>query len=133
MEMMRQMMRLVVTDGTGSKAQANGYRVGGKTGSAEKAQGRGYNKKSLISSFAGIFPVDNPQYVVIAVMDEPKGTKETWGYATAGWTAAPIVGKVVSEIGPLLNVPARYDETLEATRRNLRINTEEGGRRLASF
>jgi len=101
---MRQLLRLIVTDGTGRKADADGLRVGGKTGTAEKPSAGGYAKRSLVSTFAAAFPMDAPRYVVIAMLDEPKGTAETGGYATAGMVSAPIVRKVVSRIGPLLGV-----------------------------
>jgi len=101
---MRRLMRLVVTDGTGTKAEANGYVVGGKTGTAEKAGVGGYRRKSLLSSFVAAFPMHEPRYVVIAIIDEPKGTKQTHGFATAGWTAAPAIGRIVSRIAPLLGV-----------------------------
>lgn len=111
-QQMRALMRLVVMKGTGRKADAPGYRLGGKTGTAEKAQKGGYARRSLVSSFAGAFPMDNPRYVIVAMLDEPKGTKDTYGFATAGWTAAPIVSRTVSRIGPLLGVVP--DEQLEA-------------------
>ena len=101
---MRQLLRMIVSDGTGRKADAPGYRIGGKTGSAEKPSGGGYNKTSLVSTFAAAFPMDNPRYVVIAMLDEPQGTAETSFQRTAGWTAAPIVHKVVSRVGPMLGV-----------------------------
>lgn len=102
--LMRKLLRLVVTHGTGGKADAPGFRVGGKTGTAEKAVGGGYARKSLVTNFAGVFPVDDPRYVVVAMLDEPKGIKETYGFATAGWNVAPVVGKVVARIGPVLGV-----------------------------
>lgn len=101
---MRQLMRLVVTDGTGKNANAPGFRIGGKTGTAEKPFQGGYKRNALVSTFAGVFPMDRPRYVVIAMLDEPHGTADTGGYATAGMVAAPIVGKVVARIGPLLDV-----------------------------
>ena len=101
---MRSLMRLVVLDGTGRKADAPGYRVGGKTGTAEKARGGGYAHHALVTTFAGAFPMDDPRYVVIAMLDEPKGIKETYGFATAGWNAAPVVSRVISRIGPMLGV-----------------------------
>tara|TARA_R110002094_G_scaffold60036_8_gene70737 strand:- start:4077 stop:5795 length:1719 start_codon:yes stop_codon:yes gene_type:complete len=101
---MRQLLRMIVADGTGRKADAAGYRVGGKTGSAEKPSEGGYNKTSLVSTFAAAFPMDNPRYVVIAMLDEPQGTAETSFQRTAGWTAAPIVRKLVSRVGPMLGI-----------------------------
>jgi cell division protein FtsI (penicillin-binding protein 3) len=101
---MRRLMRLVVKNGTGRNAAAPGYLVGGKTGTAEKVSGSGYKKKALISSFVAAFPMHNPRYVVLAMLDEAKGTKETFGYATGGWVAAPVVGAVVRRIAPVLGM-----------------------------
>jgi cell division protein FtsI (penicillin-binding protein 3) len=101
---MRELMRMVVVEGTGKKADVPGYDVGGKTGTAEKNGVGGYRHKSLLSSFIATFPVSNPKYVVMAMIDEPQGTKESYGFATAGWTAAPAVGRVVAQIGPLLGL-----------------------------
>ncbi|KQN06908.1 MULTISPECIES: peptidoglycan D,D-transpeptidase FtsI family protein [unclassified Sphingomonas] len=102
---MRGLLRLIVTDGTGRKAEAPGFRVGGKTGTAETVgAGGGYSKKVNVSTFAAVFPMDRPRYVVIAMLDSPKGTKETFGFTTAAWTAAPVVSRVISRTGPLLGV-----------------------------
>ena len=100
----RAMLRLVVLDGTGRKADADGLRVGGKTGTAEKAGVGGYARHSTVSTFAGAFPMDAPRYVIIVMFDEPKGSAESAGQRTAGWVSAPVVSKVVSRIGPLLGV-----------------------------
>jgi cell division protein FtsI (penicillin-binding protein 3) len=104
---MRQLMRLVVTDGTGKKADVPGYDVGGKTGSAEKPNGHGYDHHKLITSFCGVFPIDAPRYLVFVLLDEPKATKDTYGFATAGWTTAPLVGRIIARIAPLLGVPRK--------------------------
>ncbi len=101
---MRQMLRLVVLHGSGKKGEAIGYRVGGKTGTAEKSGASGYSKKVNVSTFAAAFPMDNPRYVVIAMLDSPQATADTFGYSTAGWTSAPIVSKVVARTGALLGV-----------------------------
>lgn len=101
---MRRLMRLVVTESYG-RANAEGYLVGGKTGTAEKPAGRaGYNPDARLSSFIGVFPMTDPRYVVLATLDEPKGNESTYGYATGGWVSAPIVSRVVSRIGPMLGV-----------------------------
>jgi cell division protein FtsI (penicillin-binding protein 3) len=102
---LRQLMRLVVADGTGSKADVPGYNVGGKTGTAEKIKVGGYDKNKLISSFVGMFPSEAPRYVVFIMIDEPKGTKESFGYATAGWVAAPAVARVVASMTSILGIP----------------------------
>ena len=101
---MRQLLRLIVDIGTGKKANAEGYRVGGKTGSAEKPGAGGYNRTSLVATFAAAFPMDHPRYVVIAMLDEPQGTAATSGQRTAAWNAAPVVGRLVPRIGPLLGI-----------------------------
>ncbi|MDR3435785.1 penicillin-binding protein 2 [Telmatospirillum sp.] len=101
---MRDLMRMVVVEGTGKKGDVPGYDVGGKTGTAEKNGAGGYHHKTLLSSFIATFPASNPQYVVLAMIDEPQGNKESYGFATAGWTAAPVVGHVISQIGPLLGI-----------------------------
>ena len=109
-QQMRRLMRLVVTQGSGKKADVPGYHVGGKTGSAEKTDGRkGYKRKSLLSSFVAVFPTGNPRYAIIVMIDEPQGTKETYGFATAGWTAAPAISRIASQIGPMLDVPPAPD------------------------
>lgn len=101
---MRQLLRMIVTYGTGRNADANGFRIGGKTGSAEKPGNGGYRRSSLVSTFAAAFPMDRPRYVVIAMLDEPKGTAATFGQRTAAWNAAPVIGRVVPRIGPLLGI-----------------------------
>ena len=103
-DQMRQLMRLVVTDGTGKKANVAGYEVGGKTGTAEKAVNGSYKKKAVLSSFLGAFPMDNPRYVVLVSIDEPKGTKETWGFITAGWNATPVAGRIIAQVAPLMGL-----------------------------
>ncbi len=101
---MRQLLRMVVLDGTGKKGDAAGFRVGGKTGTAEKAVGGGYSRNSNVSTFAAVFPMDAPRYVVIAMMDAPKGTADTYGFTSAAWTAAPVVSRVIARAGPMLGV-----------------------------
>lgn len=100
----RQLLRMIVVDGTGRKADAPGFRVGGKTGSAEKPGSGGYRKTSLIATFASAFPMDKPRYVVIVMLDEPQATQQTSGQRTAAWNTAPIVGRLVPRIGPMLGV-----------------------------
>lgn len=101
-EMIRRLLFMVVEKGTGSRARVDGYLVGGKTGTAEKPSKGIYDKKAMISSFVGVFPVDQPQYVIAVMLDEPVGTKQTYGYATGGMTAAPVVGNVIREMGPMM-------------------------------
>ena len=107
-EAMRYLMRLNVEKGTATKAEAEGYRVGGKTGTAEKIVDGRYAKNRLLTSFAGAFPMDDPQYVVLVMLDEPKGSAETSGYATAGWNAAPLTAQIVRRIAPMLGIAPRF-------------------------
>lgn len=117
-DMMRRLFRFVVADGTGKSAGVKGFVVGGKTGTADKQKGRHYQKNSRMSSFLGAFPMHDPRYIVYVLIDEPKATAKTYGYATGGWVAAPAVGRIVKQIGPLLNVPTvdeNAPEILNAT------------------
>jgi cell division protein FtsI (penicillin-binding protein 3) len=101
---MRALLRLVVMKGTGKNANAPGYRVGGKTGTAQKVINGRYSQSINITSFAGVFPMDDPRYVIVVMLDEPKATPETYGFTTAGWNVAPVVSKTVSRIAPMLGV-----------------------------
>ena len=112
-DQMRGLMRLVVRNGTGRKANVRGYLVGGKTGTAEKISRRGYSKSAKLSSFVGAFPMDDPRYVVLVVVDEPVGNKRTLNYATGGWVAAPVVGKVVSRMAPIVSIAPAMDIEIE--------------------
>ena len=108
---MRGLMNLVVSRGTGKNARVPGYRVGGKTGTAEKAASRGYRRRALISSFVAAFPIDDPKYAMLILVDEPKGNKRTYGYATGGWVAAPAIGRMVRRMAPLMGIaPAAEEE-----------------------
>lgn len=102
---MRQLLRLVVEKGTGGRADVPGYPVGGKTGTAEKPKGGGYAETSLLTSFVAVFPAQKPEYLALIILDEPKPNKDTSGFATAGWNAAPTASKVIARIAPLLNIP----------------------------
>ncbi|MGX7896762.1 peptidoglycan D,D-transpeptidase FtsI family protein [Tsuneonella sp. HG222] len=122
---MNQLLRMITVYGTGRKANAEGFRVGGKTGSAEKPAAGGYRKTSLVSTFAAAFPMDKPRYVVIAMMDEPKGTAASSFQRTAAWTAAPVIAKVVPRIGPMLGVLP--DDSLDIDLTDLKPLVGDGG------
>jgi cell division protein FtsI (penicillin-binding protein 3) len=108
-ENVRRLMRLVVSHGTGSKANVFGYRVAGKTGTAEKAVSGGYNDDAKLASFIATFPVDDPKYVVLVMIDEPKGNQRTYNFATGGWISAPVVGKIIARMGPILGIKPDYE------------------------
>lgn len=115
---MRALLRLVVKYGSGRKGDVEGYRIAGKTGTAEKIVKGQYSQEISRTSFAGFFPADNPQYAMILVMDEPKGLPETYGYATAGWVIAPVFGQIVQEAAPILGVKARFGTDPQYTNPN---------------
>jgi cell division protein FtsI (penicillin-binding protein 3) len=114
-EQMRKLMRLVVESGTAKFAEAPGYVVGGKTGTAEKNVHGRYEEKKLVSSFIGAFPMNDPKYVMLTLVDEPHGNKESHGYATAGWTVAPATSRIIQRIAPLLGVAPVDEHSPEIT------------------
>jgi len=129
---MRKLLRLVVEKGTGKLAEAPGYVVGGKTGTAEKVSGKGYNTHSLISSFAGVFPANDPRYFIMISIDEPHGDKQSFGYATGGWVAAPGVSRSVERMASLLGIQP-VDEDSPEIRRSLMVGLPSpSGRKFAS-
>ena len=101
---MRQLLRLIVLEGTGRKAEAPGYRVGGKTGTAEAAEAGGYARNRNVSTFAAAFPMDAPRYVVLVMMDSPQRVEANQFQTTAAYTAAPVVSRVISRTGAMLGV-----------------------------
>jgi cell division protein FtsI (penicillin-binding protein 3) len=130
-ENMRRLMRLVVEQGTGKEAATPGYLVGGKTGTAEKVGRGGYKHKALLSSFMAAFPMNDPQYLVLVMMDEPQGTKETYGYATGGWVSAPSARRIIARMAPMLGLPPQ-DENAPDIRRAMAIDLQGGGPRVAA-
>lgn len=106
---MRELLRLTVTDGTGKSADVPGYLVGGKTGTAEKAGIHGYDRKKLISSFVGVFPSNAPRYAIFVAVDEPKGNKASYGYATGGWVGAPTVARIIRSMVSILGIEPVHD------------------------
>ena len=114
-EQMRKLFRLVVEFGTAKLAEAPGYVVGGKTGTAEKNIHGHYEEKKLVSSFIGAFPMNDPKYVMLTLVDEPHGNKQSHGYATAGWTVAPATSRIVQRIAPLLGVAPVDEKSPEIT------------------
>jgi cell division protein FtsI (penicillin-binding protein 3) len=112
---MRALLRLVVTNGTGRKANAPGYRVGGKTGTAEKIENGRYVRGANVSTFAAAFPMDAPRYVVVAMIDDPRGSKATFGFKTAGMVVAPAITRIVERIGPVLGVQPDASRDLDVT------------------
>ena len=107
---LRELFRLNTTDGTASKADVIGYRVGGKTGTAEKVIHGRYSKEHSLTSFIGAFPMDNPRYAILVMLDEPKALPETYGFATAGWNAVPTSARIIERIAPMLGVAPKFTD-----------------------
>ncbi len=108
-QQMRQLLRGVVVKGSGKRANVAGYEVAGKTGTAQKLVNGKYIDKKVMTSFIATFPVSNPQYALFLMMDEPKASKETFGFATSGWNTVPTAGEIITAIAPQLNIKANYD------------------------
>jgi cell division protein FtsI (penicillin-binding protein 3) len=106
----RKLMRLVVTDGYGKTAEVPGYYVGGKTGTAEKIGGHGYQKHANVAAFMSAFPMNAPRYAVYMMLDEPHANASTHGYATAGWVIAPSAGHVIARAAPMLGLLPDLDD-----------------------
>lgn len=123
-EIMRNMLHLVVEHGTGKNAKVDGYLIGGKTGTSEKVVNGIYSRKDVISSFVSVFPIDNPKYLVFAMLDEPQGIKETFNLRTAGMTAAPMVGNIIRRVGTLMGVQPAEGEEIEYEKMMLVSDTE---------
>ena len=126
-DQMRRLLRLVVEHGTGTMAAAPGYVVGGKTGTADKISGRHYAERKLLSSFVGVFPINNPKYLILTIVDEPHPNKQSHGYATAGWTVAPATSRIIERIAPLLGVQP-VDESSPEVQRTLMVESLQGKR-----
>ncbi len=101
-------------EGTAGFANVRGYEIGGKTGTADIAAAGGYSKKK-INTFASVFPISNPKFVLVVMLDEPKANKEfVYNYRdgrspykgnwrnTAGWTTVWVTGQIIEKIGPIL-------------------------------
>ena len=118
-------MRLVVEFGTAKLAAAPGYVVGGKTGTAEKNAHGHYQEKKLLSDFVGAFPMQDPRYAILTLVDEPHGTKASHGFATAGWTVVPATSRIIQRIAPILGVEP-VDEASPAITRALMVESLQG-------
>jgi cell division protein FtsI (penicillin-binding protein 3) len=112
-QMMRYVMRLNAEKGSATRTDIPGYYVGGKTGTSEKVVRGRYSKNKVLTTFVAVMPSDKPRYLVMTMLDEPKGLPETHGYATSGWNAAPTTGRIIERIGPMLNIEPRFENPLQ--------------------
>jgi len=111
---MRRVMRAVITGGTASLAETPGYFSVGKTATAEKPSRGGYDRNARIATFVGAFPGYAPRYAVLVTLDEPQAVEGTFGYATAGWNAAPTYAAIAARVAPVLGVMPAGPEVADA-------------------
>lgn len=110
----RYLMRLNALEGSGSQMnkEALGYRVGGKTGTAEKVVDGRYSSSKVTNFFGSAFPLDNPRYAMIIMVDEPKAENAQRG-TTAGWNAGMVTGRIVQRVAPMLGIAPDFAEVLD--------------------
>jgi cell division protein FtsI (penicillin-binding protein 3) len=108
-DQMRYLMRLNAEKGSAKKADIPGFRVGGKTGTANKVVNGRYSDDKVMTAFTAVFPMDAPRYALLVMLDEPKATPQTHGFHTSGWNAAPVTGKIVARIAPLLGIEPNFN------------------------
>jgi cell division protein FtsI (penicillin-binding protein 3) len=110
----RYLMRLNATEGSGSRMNkfAAGYRAGGKTGTAEKVVKGRYDSSKTLAVFVSAFPLDNPRYAMVILVDEPKNENEQSGH-TAGWNAGEATGRIVQQVAPMLGISPDFSEVLD--------------------
>jgi cell division protein FtsI (penicillin-binding protein 3) len=109
---MRDLMELNVAKGSGRRADVEGFRVGGKTGTAEKVVNGRYSSAVRFNAFLSAFPIDDPEYVVLVVIDEPK-PEEGKASATAGLNAAPMVSAIIRRTAAFLGVKPQFGNGVE--------------------
>ncbi|MGP9821408.1 peptidoglycan D,D-transpeptidase FtsI family protein [Salinarimonas sp. NSM] len=108
-EALRYVMRLNAERGSARSAAIAGFYVGGKTGTAEKVVDGRYARDRRLNTFFAVAPADDPRYLFLTILDEPKALPETHGFATSGWNAAPTTGKIIERVAPMLDIPPRFD------------------------
>ena len=111
----RHMLRSVVQRGTATFGDVPGYEVGGKTGTADKPKPTGgYYKDKVVSTFAAVFPMSDPKYILVVSLDEPVETSGTEPRRTAGWTAVPVGAEIIRRAAPLLGLRPALEPVAEA-------------------
>jgi cell division protein FtsI (penicillin-binding protein 3) len=112
-DQLRYLMRLNALEGSGRKASVEGYRVGGKTGTADKVVDGTYSSEKTLSTFASVFPMDAPRYAMIIMVDEPQRENPQSG-TTAAWNAGATSGRIIARVAPMLGVMPDFDPALDA-------------------
>lgn len=105
---LRRLFRLNVLTGSATKADVIGYRVGGKTGTAQKVVNGRYADDQRLATFIGALPMDDPRYLVMVMLDDPKPIPGTFGFATAGWNAVPTAANIIERIAPMLGIQPEF-------------------------
>lgn len=108
-EALRYVMRLNAEQGSARSAAIAGFYVGGKTGTAEKVVDGRYARDKRLNTFFAVAPADDPRYLFLTILDEPKALPETHGFATSGWNAAPTTGEIIERVAPMLDIPPRFE------------------------
>ena len=123
------------TNHSGARGGVEGYLVGGKTGTANKVSKdrKGYDKTRVLSSFVGIFPMSEPQYLVLVLLDEPKGRSAGAGQNTGGWVAAPVVANVIRRIGPVHGIAPMEDPAVGENVTGTFVDLDGNEIRLAAY
>jgi len=111
---MRYIMRLNALEGSGTRMNkfAGGYRAGGKTGTAEKVNKGHYDSGHVLALFASVFPLDQPRYAMMILVDDPH-TEPGQGGHTAGWNAGEATGRIISRVAPMLGISPNFDPMLD--------------------
>ena len=123
-------MRLIVTNGSGRRSEVKGYLVGGKTGSANKPLKGGYNEDAKISTYVAAFPMNEPKFVVMLMLDSPKA--ETKHLSMGGTAVAPLAKEIIEKIGPILGVKP-VNEQDEEIKSKLHLDYRTDSEILESF
>jgi cell division protein FtsI (penicillin-binding protein 3) len=110
----RELMRLNALEGSGTvmDRQAQGYRAGGKTGTAEKVEHGRYTRNKNFNVFAAAFPLDDPKYAMVVIIDEPHREGPTTG-DTAGWNAGKTAGMIIAGVAPMLGVAPNFSKAID--------------------
>lgn len=110
----RYLLRLNAIEGGATQMNklSLGYRAGGKTGTAEKVVDGAYSSAKNTNFFGSVFPMDNPQYAMIIMVDEPKAENPQSG-VTAAWNAGQVSGRIIQRVAPMLGIAPDFAEVLD--------------------